>query len=302
MIKNLFDSITPTYKNDSVQILLTNMEALTELSSNIEEPKKKKGMKIPAFNFVGNTVTSLVTGLGAVGAYATQMDKTHAPIVPIKGTDKFNYIAPEYVKRLMKDFGLTKLQASAVVGNLGHESAGFTAMQEARPTSGRGGLGFAQWTGPRRRTFEALAKEQNLPIDSPELNYMMLKMELEGEYKGVIEKLKTSNDLKEAVYIFERGFERSADVNKQGVIVKQKSYQARYNYAGKALQSKEPKTPEQLKVEIEKEQFKKAKTKESKEDKPIIRKRTSFPMNTKRVVTIQAKTVTPRNSHNRQLD
>jgi hypothetical protein len=43
--------------------------------------------------------------------------------------------------------------AAAFVGNLAHES---TQMQEQHPRGGRGGLGYAQWIGPRRREFEAL--------------------------------------------------------------------------------------------------------------------------------------------------
>jgi len=67
----------------------------------------------------------------------------------------FQAKAPGILTRLRADFDLSDIQAAAIVGNLGHESNGFTAFQERHPRSGRGGWGWAQWTGPRRRAFEA---------------------------------------------------------------------------------------------------------------------------------------------------
>ena len=54
--------------------------------------------------------------------------------------------------RLMRDLGLTDLQAAGLLGNLGHESGGFRQLQEVAPAvaGSRGGWGLAQWTGPRR--------------------------------------------------------------------------------------------------------------------------------------------------------
>ncbi len=145
----------------------------------------------------------------------------------------FKTQAPILLNRLIKDFGLSDVQAAGIVGNLGHESAGLKAGIEE---VGGGGLGWAQWTGSRRNQFEALANATGKSVKDPELNYLMLYNELTGPYKKVIDKLKTTNDVKNAVYTFERGFERSADVDRNGTIVKQGNYNSRYRYAQTALE------------------------------------------------------------------
>src|SRR5690606_17673173 len=69
----------------------------------------------------------------------------------------FRAKAPGIMAKLLRDFPIAPEDAAAILGNLGHESLGFTAMQEFRPVvaGSRGGWGWAQWTGPRRRAFEA---------------------------------------------------------------------------------------------------------------------------------------------------
>lgn len=193
-----------------------------------------------AWDKLKNVGQSVITGVkeahqGAVNITSQGMTNVTDKFQKVSG--KFSEQAPQVVRRLMKDFGLKDYQAAAIMGNLGHESGGLKQMQEKGMKSGRGGLGWAQWTGSRRVEFEQLAKETGLPIDSPELNYMMLKKELSGKYKGTIDKLKQTTDLKSSVYTFERGFERSGDVDKAGNIIKTKQYQSRNNYASQALQS-----------------------------------------------------------------
>jgi len=73
-----------------------------------------------------------------------------APIQP----GSFSAKAPGIMKRLQEDFGFTKEQAAGILGNLGHESGGLKVMQERNPTGGgRGGYGWAQWTGPPPQRF-----------------------------------------------------------------------------------------------------------------------------------------------------
>ena len=64
-------------------------------------------------------------------------------------------IGPRLVADLARDFNLTPAQAAGIAGNLAHETGGFKHMQEIQPMipGSRGGYGFAQWTGPRRRAF-----------------------------------------------------------------------------------------------------------------------------------------------------
>lgn len=102
------------------------------------------------------------------------------------------------VRQLMVDLDLTDVQAAGLVGNLGAESKGFEDMQEKRPTAGRGGWGWAQWTGPRRRDFENWARNRNLDVSSDEANYGFLVYELTGKQKNFLAKLRGALDLQEA--------------------------------------------------------------------------------------------------------
>ena len=80
-------------------------------------------------------------------------------------------------KRLMGDIsealGLTDAQAAGIVGNFAHETMDFKFLQEIEPTvpGSKGGRGFAMWTGPRRKQFEAWSKENNLDPDSYEASF-----------------------------------------------------------------------------------------------------------------------------------
>lgn len=81
---------------------------------------------------------------------------------------------------LQRDFGWSRAQAVGVTGQLAHESGGFRQLQEVNPVvpGSRGGWGFAQWTGVRRREFESYADSQGLGYGSYEANYGYLKQEL----------------------------------------------------------------------------------------------------------------------------
>jgi hypothetical protein len=112
---------------------------------------------------------------------------------------------------LMGDFSLSKEQAAGVVGNLAHESGGFESLQEIKPLvpGSRGGYGYAQWTGPRRRAYEAYAKENQLDPSSYEANYGFLKHELQNTPEGrVLNGLKNAQTAGEAAEMFSKGFLR----------------------------------------------------------------------------------------------
>lgn len=109
------------------------------------------------------------------------------PAKPTAGKE-WDTVAPRLVSDLSKDFQLTPEQAAGVVGQLGHESAGFGTMQEVNPTvpGSRGGYGYAQWTGPRRKQFETWAGQNNLDPNSYEANYGFLKNELANSPEGAV--------------------------------------------------------------------------------------------------------------------
>lgn len=147
----------------------------------------------------------------------------------MSNTELFRAKVPALMKRFMRDFDCTPEDAAAVFGNAGHESGGFRLMQELRPTvaGSAGGYGWFQWTGPRRRNFEAYCKRNNLQPASDDANYKFLWIELHGDEAGAIPKLKAARTLNDKVVAFELGFERA------GV----KHYPSRQEYARIALQA-----------------------------------------------------------------
>lgn len=148
------------------------------------------------------------------------------PANPRYGTGGFTgfaSIGPRLSVDLQRDFGLNATQAAGIVGNLAHESAGFTAYNQfdGNTRDNKGGVGWAQWTGPRRREFEGFVAKNNLDPNAYSTNYSFLKQELQGQYAPVISRLQNAATIDDAVKIFEQGFERA------GV----KNYTSRTRYA-----------------------------------------------------------------------
>ena len=135
--------------------------------------------------------------------------------------------APKVMDLLIRDFNLAAMHVAAIVGNGGHESRGFTKLQEIAPTvkGSAGGYGWFQWTGPRRRSYMAWCKSEGLSPASDEANYGFLKDELEGDYKPSLRALRKETELDKAVIAFEKTYERA------GV----KHYPSRIKYAEAAL-------------------------------------------------------------------
>lgn len=121
-------------------------------------------------------------------------------------------IGKRLVNDLMADFGFTKPQAAGVVGNLDHESDGFKGLQEYNPTvaGSRGGYGYAQWTGPRRRQFEAWAAEQgHSDLSTYEANYGFLKYEMTQTWeKRAVDRVKRTSTAAESARVFQDTFLR----------------------------------------------------------------------------------------------
>jgi len=121
------------------------------------------------------------------------------------------------VRRLVAVFSLEPLHAAGAVGNLGFESIGLRVLQELKPaiTGSRGGFGWAQWTGPRRRSFDAWCTKRNLSPISDLANYGYLVAELSGEnpnfdYRYVVEALRKTKTINDAVFAFGVSYERPA--------------------------------------------------------------------------------------------
>jgi len=151
--------------------------------------------------------TPITVGQGATPAGASYKEKIK------NSSNNFNAVAPGLMANLMKDFKLTKEQASGILGNLGHESAGLHAdINEGKPlkAGSRGGYGLAQWTGSRRKDLEKFAKENELPVNSVDTQYQFLKKELTGnkQYARILNNVrqeKTPEGAARAFLPFETG-------------------------------------------------------------------------------------------------
>ena len=153
---------------------------------------------------------------------------------------KFDAKAPAILGGLMTKYGLTKEQAAGIVGNLGHESARFTAYHEGGKASAEGGVGWAQWTGTRRRAFERWvgnhAGADGKPLDptSDEASWRYLT-EGDPETGKAVAAVKRTHTAADATRAFHDSFERSADIDRSGRIAKPKNWQDRVDLANRAL-------------------------------------------------------------------
>ncbi len=135
------------------------------------------------------------------------------------------------VKRLSADLGLTLTQAAGIVGNLGFESGGFKSLQEIDPQGGLGGYGWAQWTGPRRRSFERWCAQNGLKPSSDEANYGYLLVELRGAYRRTVDAVKQTATLDDAVFSVGETYERPGGTTATHL----PGFSARVHYAERAF-------------------------------------------------------------------
>jgi hypothetical protein len=135
------------------------------------------------------------------------------------------------VQALAKEFDLSLEQAAGIAGNLGFESAGLTTLQEVAPAAGgRGGYGWAQWTGPRRLAFEAWCRDRGLAVSSDEANYGFLCAELRGAYKETIDALRKCQAVAVATWSVGQTYERPGGTTATNL----PGYAGRFNYARRA--------------------------------------------------------------------
>ena len=112
---------------------------------------------------------------------------------------------------LIGEFDLTPTQAAAIMGNIGHECAQFHTWHEKGQKEGKGGYGWAQWTGVRRQAFFAWLAKHPWIFDwrGDIANYLYLREELKTTQSSAIKSIKKESDLIRAVAEFEKKFERA---------------------------------------------------------------------------------------------
>lgn len=193
------------------------------------------GVKSALFGLLGSALDNLpLGGGGPVNQTAPYVPPSNnldtqvtqpTPTQPATGIS--GNIGGNLLSDLMRDFGLTRNQAAGVVGNLDHESGGFGSLQEIAPLvpGSRGGYGYAQWTGPRRREFEAWTKQQGLAPESYAANYGFLKHELTNTWeKKAIPALRNANSVDEATVIFQNEFLRPGIPHTNSRITRARGY------------------------------------------------------------------------------
>jgi Phage tail lysozyme len=126
----------------------------------------------------------------------------------------FTTAAPRYVHLLQQDLApLEDFQACGIMGNAGHESGGLVTLQEVHPRSGKGGLGWFQWTGSRRVDFNNWCAQHGMFYGDTVANYGFLLHELNGAYAGALKALRLTKTLEEATKVFEQKYEMAGVVS-----------------------------------------------------------------------------------------
>jgi hypothetical protein len=148
--------------------------------------------------------------------------------------DKFSQKVAVYGPRLAKGIGGSLVDAAAVFGNIGWESAGMEHLQELGKRAGQGGRGWAMWTSARRKQFENYCRMHGLSPDSDEGNFGFLMTELAGSEAAAVHAMRGQSTLDGKVRAFCWVFERPGVIAMPG----------RLRWAREALAVMQPGHPE----------------------------------------------------------
>lgn len=121
----------------------------------------------------------------------------------------FTERAPVIMRRLMMELPqLQDFHAAGVLGNIGRETGGFRLMQEVRPRKGRGGLGWLQWTGSRRLTFEQFCQPPRPGTLTSEGNFAFMIHEMKTIETRAFRLFAQTTTLESATKVFMDEYER----------------------------------------------------------------------------------------------
>jgi hypothetical protein len=133
-------------------------------------------------------------------------------------------VAKQLVTCLMKDFGFTVEQASGIVGNLSHESAGLNPHVNefgfsgygandprnfGKPANNKYGYGWAQWSYDRKQVYLDYARDRGMDPGSPKCNYSFLVHELRTSESATVGALKRARTADQAAIAFRQVYERA---------------------------------------------------------------------------------------------
>jgi hypothetical protein len=128
-------------------------------------------------------------------------------------TDAWHRIVPLFVEDSCTILKIQPWHACGILGNIGAESGKLKYTQEIHPLAGRGGLGWLQFTGPRRKLFEAWCQHNRLKPSDYKANLGFMCSELLGYVKGsderfALSKLKATKTVRDAAIAFCQYYER----------------------------------------------------------------------------------------------
>jgi len=115
------------------------------------------------------------------------------------------------VYNAFKKRGVPDHVAAGIMGNMAIESGGFqSSINEINPLvkGSRGGFGLNQWTGPRRRAYEAFAQKQGSDLGDVDTQVDFTLWELQNTEKRAGQKLVGAKTAAEAANIYEKSFLR----------------------------------------------------------------------------------------------
>ena len=163
--------------------------------------------------------------------YATEEEPRRTESGELRPASRGDMLTSDIGKNLMADikeaYGLTDEQAAGLVGNLAHETGDFKFMQEIEPMipGSKGGWGFAQWTGQRRKDFEQWTSDNNLDPSSYEANLGFLMHEIDNTSEGrFMEDLKKAETVEDAARIVSDKYLRPGKPNMSSRIARAYGY------------------------------------------------------------------------------
>lgn len=110
--------------------------------------------------------------------------------------------------------------AQGVAWNFQDESGLNSGINEVNPRAGRGGFGFAQWTGPRRVNLENYAASRGRPASDPDTQFDFFMQENAGPEASAWARVMNTSTPQEAAAAFVDHWERPAKEHEQARIAK----------------------------------------------------------------------------------
>lgn len=106
--------------------------------------------------------------------------------------------------------GMPYNAAVGAVAGIGAESGFNPGINEIAPVvpGSRGGYGFNQWTGPRRKQYEAFAAESGRSVDDPEAQLDFTLWELNNTETAARDAIYSAKTPEEAIALYETKFLR----------------------------------------------------------------------------------------------